>query len=307
MANEIFYSDPAGGPDLLTNGGAVAEVLSGLVAQQLYDTSDLRSVSTFIPYNTFGSTSMAVTQDAIPGAFGSIAENASVANTAYTTSEFTLAVSRYSRAYEITDLVGIAGSPVDLARAVKNLVDGVSLTFTDLICAATPGFTTQVNAAGPLDVDDIYDGQFALNLVANSGPYNCVLHPKQINEFRNSLRSEAGAMQFQDPTAEMLATKGPGFQGMWNNIAFYSSDSVTNAAGNHLGAMMSAGALAHTMAPVSLMQGHVPSSTLIVSTPELLVELSRDAYGAQSAAIAHMYPGVVLAEDARGVEILSVV
>ena len=65
MANEILYSD------LLTNGGAVAEVLSGLVAQQLYDTSDLRSVSTFIPYNTFGSTSMAVTQDAIPGAFGS--------------------------------------------------------------------------------------------------------------------------------------------------------------------------------------------------------------------------------------------
>ena len=101
----------------------------------------------------------------------------------------------------------------------------------------------------------------------------------------------------------MLATKGPGFQGTWNGIQFYQSDSVVTNGGNREGAMFADGCFAYTMAPVSLIQGHVPSSSILVDAGELLVELVRDAYGGQSAAVAHMYLGIAEREDLRGVMI----
>jgi len=296
MANEITYSD------LVSNGGAVSEVLSAMVVEQLYDPTDLRSVCQRMDYNTIGSTQMAITKDAIPGAFASTAEGSSVANTAYTTSEFTLSVSKYARAYELTDLVGISGSPIDLDRIVQNLTAGVSLTMTDLICALFGSLGTSSGTSGVnLSVDDIYDAQFKLNLAANTGPYTCVLAPVQMNDFRSSLRSETGAIQFEAASADMLATKGPGFQGTWNGIQFYQSDSVVTNGGNREGAMFADGCFAYTMAPVSLLQGHVPQSSILVDAGELLVELVRDGYGGQSAAVAHMYPGVAEREDGRGV------
>ena len=88
MANEILISD------LKTNGGAVEEVLSGLIQDALFDATDLRSVCKLIPYETMGSNVMAVTIDEAPGAFASTGEAASVANSAYTTSQFTLTVSK---------------------------------------------------------------------------------------------------------------------------------------------------------------------------------------------------------------------
>ena len=297
MANEVLYSD------LVTNGGAVAEVLSAMVVEQLYDPTDLRSVCQRIDYNTFGSTQMAITKDAIPGAFsGPTGEAASGSNSAYTTGEFTLSVAKYVRAYELSDLVGISGSPIDLDRIVRNLTAGVSLTMTDLICDAFGNLGTSSGTSGVnLSVDDIYDAQFKLNIAANSGPYTCVLAPIQMNDFRSSLRSESGAIQFEAASADMLATKGPGFQGTWNGIQFYQSDSVATNGGNREGAMFADGCFAYTMAPFSLLQGHVPQSNILVDAGELLVELVRDGYGGQTAAVAHMYPAVAEREDGRGV------
>ena len=298
MANEIFYSD------LVTNGGAVSEVLSAMVVEQLYDPTDLRSVCQRIDYNTVGSTQMSITKDQVPGAFASTLENASVANSAYTTSSFDIAVTKYARAYELTDLVGISGSPIDLNRIVQNLTAGVALTFTDRICTAFSSLATSSGTSGVnLSVDDIYDAQFKLNLQANTGPYTCVLAPVQMNDFRSSLRAETGAIQFEAASADMLATKGPGFQGTWSGIQFYQSDSVVTNGGNREGAMFADGCFAYTMAPVSLIQGHVPSSSILVDAGELLVELVRDAYGGQSAAVAHMYLGIAEREDLRGVMI----
>ena len=296
MADEVTYSS------LVSNGGAVAEVLSALVVEQLYDPTDLRSVCQRIDYSTFGSTQMAITKDATPSAFASTGEAASVANSAYTTSEFTLSVSKYALAYELTDLVGVSGSPIDLDRIVRNLTAGVSLTMTDLICALFGSLSNSVGTSGVnLSVDDIYSAQFQLNTSAMNGPYTAVLAPVQMNDFRSSLRSETGAIQFEAASADMLATKGPGFQGSWNGIEFYQSDSVVTNGGNREGAMFAAGCFAYTMAPVSLIQGHVPQQNILVDAGELLVELVRDGYGGQSGAVAHMYPGVAEREDDRGV------
>jgi hypothetical protein len=302
MANEILYSD------LVTNGGAVSEVLSSLVVDSLIDPTDLRSLCLNVPFDAMGSSTMAITRDGAPGAFASTAENASVANSALTTSEFTLGVSKYSRAYELTDLVGMSGSPIDLQRIVSKLSAGVALTITDLICALFPSLSNNVGGSGVnLTVQNIYDAQFQLNSSAASGPYACVLHPVQMNDFRDALRAETGAMQFHAPTADMLATKGPGYQGAWNGIEFWQSDSVetVNAGADRNGAMFDRGCFAYTMGNVSRIQGHIPAPNVILDAGEVLVELVRDGYGGQSAAVAHMYPAVAEVEDARGVGIIT--
>ena len=309
MANEVkFGADGVDG--LVTSGGRVAEVLSALVRQQLYDATDLRSVMTLIPWNAVGSDKMEVTLDAIPGAFAAASSEISggLSNSAYTTSKFSLQVSRYARQYQVTDLFGITGGPIDLDRVVNKLVEGAGLTMTDLLCNLLPSLSNQVGTTTvDLDVDTIYDALFQLNNNSASGPYTAVLHPEQMNDFRQSLRSETGAIQFREATAEALQTRGPWFQGEFMGIRFYQSDSVTkvNANADYAGAMFVDGCFAYTMAPVRALQSYIPQDNIIVDANEILVELDRDAGNAMSTCIANMYPAVVEAEDLRGVEIIS--
>ena len=295
--------------NFITNGGAVAEVLSSLVLEQLYDPTDLRALCTRVPYDGAGSSAVHVTQDMVPGAWAAPGENVTTAATAYTTAHFDITVARYSRAYALTDLVPISGAAIDLQRVVNNLVNGVGLTFTDAICDLfhTAGFANSVGTAGVnLSVDDIYDAIFQLTSTLNSPPYATVLHPIQFNDFLSSLRSETGAAQFTPATVEMLSQKGTGYKGSWMNTEFYVSDSVDNTpGGSYTGAMMSQGAIAYSMAPVARMVGHIPAGNIILDAGDVLVELDRTASDGVSAAYAHMFLGVSEAEDLRGVRIVS--
>ena len=112
-------------------------------------------------------------------------------------------------------------------------------------------------------------------------------------------------MQFNPATAEQLATKGPGFQGSWNGINFWQSNQVTESGGNKLGCMFADGAFAYSEAPVSLLQGHIPADRVMLDAGELLVELIREASLGETAALAHYYPAVAIAENVRGVEIIT--
>ncbi len=293
--------------NMLTNGGAVAEVLSSLVLEQLYDPTDLRALCLRVPFDGAGSSVTHVTQDMIPGAFAAPGENTTTAATAYTTAHFDITVARYSRAYALTDLIPVSGDVIDINRVVQNLVNGVSLTFTDLICDQfhNGAFSNSVGTAGVnLSVDDIYDAIFQLTASLNSAPYACVLHPVQFNDFLSSLRAETGAAQFAPATIEMLGQKGTGYKGSWMNTDFYVSDSVDNTpAGNYTGAMFAQGAIAYSMAPVSRLIGHIPAGSLLLDAGDIVVELDRTATDGVSAAYAHMFIGVSGAEDSRGVRI----
>jgi len=306
MADEVTYSS------LETAGGRVGAVLSALLLEQLYDPTDLREILQFVPFDQMGSDTLDVTLDAIPGAFIAASSETvgGFVNSAYTTSKFQLVPARYGRQYQVTDLVGVTGGPIDLDRVVQKLIDGVALTMTDLAVALFPSFTDQVGSTGvDLDVDKIYDAQFALaiNLASASGGINCVLHPQAMNNFITSLRAETGAQQYIPATAEMLALKGPGIQGTWNGITFWTSDSVNtvNAGADYAGAMMMDNAIAYTMADVKRLQGYIPAQNILVDAGMLLVELNRDADNGMSTAIANLYPAVAIREDARGVEIVS--
>ena len=306
MANEITNAL------LVANGGRVSAVLSALVLEQLHDPTDLREILQFIPWDQTGAATMDVTLDAVPGAYAAATSETvgGFSNSAYTTSKFQLTVARYGRQYQVTDLMGVSGGPIDLDRVVQNLINGVALTMTDLATALFPSFTDQVGSTGTdLSVDTMYDAQYALSLnnASASGGLNAVLHPQQMNDFISSLRGETGAQQYVPATAEMLALKGPGIQGTWNGITFWTSDSVgtVNAGADSAGALMAENAIAYTLGDVKRLQGHVPAQNILVDAGMLLVELNRDADNGMSTAIANLYPAVAIREDERGVEIVS--
>ena len=289
----------------LLAGGMVSEILSGLVTEALYDPTSLRSIALQVPPG-FGSTTSEVTIDAAPAAFTAPGEAVAVPIATYTTSEFELILAKFSRAYQITDLVGVAGSPINMQRIVMNLMQGLELTLTAQMAATFSGFTAQTgNAANVLDVDDIFDASFALNLVDNPGPYACVLSPKQMNEFKDDLRTQVNLMSFNTPSQEQLTGKGPGYQGSWNNIELWQTSSVVTAAAVTSGAMMSQNAIAYQLGNVAQMQGHIPAANLIVNTPEMVVELDRSALSGMSSAVVHAYLATAIANQSRGVEIVS--
>ncbi len=204
-------------------------------------------------------------------------------------------------------MIPVAGGAIDIDRMVRNLMQGVALTITDQICAE---FGTFTNVAGtvlvPLNVDAIYDGMFELTEALNSGTAALVLHPIQYNDFISSLRSETGAAQFMPATGELLGQRGPGFKGSWMNLDIYVSDSVgTNGSGSYQGGLYTPGAIAYSLANVQSMGVHVPAANVLMNAGELLVELDRTAADGISAAYATMFLGVSIAENERGVEILS--
>lgn len=305
MANEITTTL------LGTNGGLVASVLSDTVLQLLYDATDLSGLGVFMQWSPSGSTTMDVTQDAVPGAFTaatSETDGSNIVNSAYTTSEFSLTPALYARRYEITDLIPIAGGPIDIDRTARKLVDGVALTNTDLICGLFTGLSGSVGTTTvDLDVDTIYAAQYALNNNLVPGPYACTLYPEQMNNFRASLRAEPGAIQFVPATAEMLATRGPGYQGSWNGIDFYQSDSVPTANGgaDSAGAMFGRGAFGWTAADPRLKSRHINPGDILFANERVLLELVRDKVNFRSALVAQYYPSWVEVEDARGVQIIS--
>ena len=298
MSDEVKYSS------LLSTGGRISAVLSALVQEKLHDPTDLRSVMTLVPWGASGSDTMDVTIDAAPGAFASAAEAASTVNSPYVTSKFSLQAVKKTRVYSLTDLFGVTGGPIDLERVVKNLTDGVGLTMTDLLTTLFPAIANNVGTStAVLDVDDIYSAQYQLNLSAAMGPYTSVLSPKQMNEFRTSLRIEAGAIQYVPASAVMLATKGPGFQGSWNGIDMYQSDSVETAGTTKVGAMFNSAAFAYTMAPAR--SALVPQESVLVDAGELLVEIQRDAQAGITRAVANIFTGVASSQDTAAVSIIT--
>lgn len=297
---EIKYSG------LLSTGGRISAVLSALVMEKLHDPTDLRSVMTLVPWNALGSDTMDVTIDAAPGAYASAAEAASTTGSAYTTSKFQLQAVKKTRVYTMTDLFGVTGGAIDLERVVANLTAGVGLTMSDLLCTLFPSITNSVGSTGVnLSIDNVYSAQYQLNLSNAAGEYTMVLHPQQMNDFRAGLRVEAGAIQYVPATAEMLATRGAGFQGFWNGIAIYQSDSVetVNTGADYNGAMFSSSGFAYTMAPAR--SALVPQESILVDAGELLVELQRNAQAGTTHAVANIFTGVSSNQDLAAVGIIT--
>ena len=308
MANEIFGSAVAGGgTGLAATGGMVESVLSDLIVQAVYDATDLTAVMTRIPWEARGGLALDVTIDPAPGAFAAVAEGADVAaNSAYTTSKFSMTLARKARRYQWSDLIGMDGGKIQLPEVANKLVQGISLTMTDALTALFPAVAGSVGSASlAMSVDAFYDACFALNSNAANGPYKMVLHPTQINEFRSGLRSESGAVQWHESTFETLRSKGPGYQGEFQGVEVYSTSGVTNAGGAYIGAIMADGAFAYTFGDPRQISGAVGTDNIYFINEIILVEKLRHALSSSTTLVGNIWTSVVEAQDALACRVLS--
>lgn len=160
-----------------------------------------------------------------------------------------------------------------------------------------------------LSVDDIYSAQYALQLQNCDGPFYCVLHGQQWNDFQASLRGEAGAVQFQAATDAQLAIKGEGFKGSWHNIEFYGDNTCPTANGgaDRVGSLYARGCFGFTEAPIDRVMPYM-SKVAIPQGSKVAVEIVRGSVGAlagKTFVVGHYYPAVAELEDLRGVKIVT--
>jgi hypothetical protein len=305
VANEVFYS---GLSDL-----RYSLILHRQVQIALTDQASLWQNPAIVNYGDMagrGSTQLDVPLIGLGGKdrMAAVAENASTSNTALTDSSPAITIARQALQRQISDLAQLtdpsAGLGANIASLAGDMVNSASMRFTEMVAGLVDDFSSTVGTTTvDMSADDWFSAQFTLTQASVPGPYLAVLYPTQLTDLQNSLRGEAGALQFQAATADMLQIKGQGFAGMLNGIDIFASSLVPTATtgADSGGGMFGYGALGYAFGSVAIAPGESGSQM----RGPIKVEFERDAAGALTKIVGNFYVGVGEIEDARGVSIIT--
>jgi len=180
-----------------------------------------------------------------------VAENVAITgDTNITDASYTLTPARQSIKRTLTDLMsGVSRdgfglySPVQLA---KYNFGAIMRAFDALVAAALPSFNGTSGTTGlAFDYTGFLSGKQTLAERQADGRIIWLGHPEQWTDLEIDIRSELGVLQFDPANLEAMQVKGPTFKGFVNGVECHTSTQVTNAGGDHLGAMFLFGALAY--------------------------------------------------------------
>ncbi len=239
--------------------------------------------------------------------FATATDGADVSASAITPSTVDVTVGRSALRYDITDLASMTGLGLDIDpfSIAQKMAMSAEARINQIITATFASATNSVGTSGvDMSVDDFYDAMFQLESESNNGEFYCILHPQQLSDLRDSLRSESNnALAFSPATEDMLAIKGQGFAGRFGGVDIFKSAYVTEATGNKIGAMMSRGGVAYAVGtPRPLAGAGVeirPAGTPVV------VAFQRDESAGLTEVMGHLYCGASIAEDKRIVKIVT--
>ena len=239
--------------------------------------------------------------------FASASDGANVTASTITPSTVDVTVGRSALRYDITDLASMTGLGLDIDpfSIANKMAMSAEARINQIITATFASATNSVGTSGvDMSVDDFYDAMFQLESESNNGEFYCILHPQQLSDLRDSLRSESNnALAFSPATEDMLAIKGQGFAGRFGGVDIFKSAYVTEATGNKIGAMMSRGGIAYAVGtPRPLAGAGVeirPAGTPVV------VAFQRDESAGLTEVMGHLYCGASIAEDKRIVKIVT--
>jgi len=239
--------------------------------------------------------------------FASAADGADVANTTLTPSTVDITVGRSALRYDITDLAGLTGmgQDIDPFSLAAQMAMSAEARINQIIAATFASASNSVGTSGvDMSVDDFYDAMFQLESESNDGEFFCILHPQQLSDLRDSLRSESNnALAFSPATEDMLAIKGQGYAGRFGGVEIFKSSYVTEAAGNKIGAMMSKGGVAYAIGTPRPLAG-AGAEIRPAGTP-VVVAFQRDESKGLTEVVGHLYCGAAITEDARIVKIVT--
>ena len=300
----------------LSGNARVSAVLHQTIQAKLADKASLwrhPAITYFGGLSGSGSTALQVPVVGLAGTdiMASVADGSSVSNTSITSSAATITIARQALRYDLTDLAKLTnplagGMGVGIEGLAESIVTGAEMRFTSMVCALASGVSTSVGSTGvDLSVATFYSAIYGLQLTANAPTFMAILHPQQVNDLMNSLRSETGPGQYLAATQDQVNAKGPGYRGNLFGVDIFSSTKIptANAGADYAGVMFSQGFCGYadgTPAPVQGAGGLIlPAGTPIV------VELERDAASALTKIVGSYYVGVAEIEDARAVQIIS--
>ncbi len=297
--------------------GRISAVLSAALHANLYDAVGLRSAMTYYEYTGGGSDTMNVTT--VTGGYAMSAAS-SETSSGYSTvdptaSQFQLAIAQYGLMMTPTDLFRITqpGSPLDVDLLLRLLTESLDLTMTDLLVGLISSVSGNVGTSGAnMTTDDLYDAIFYLTLNNNTAAQLMgVLHAQQCNDLMQSIRSEAGPMQFRDDAQRAVALQGvragDGLRYTFAGVAVHQCNSVltATAGADRQGVIFAPGAFAYTLGDVSEMDPMINPADIIVGSREMFVERVRDGVNSTTQFIAKSYPGVAEQEDLRAVKVTT--
>ena len=289
----------------------LAAALDQEIAMLLADRASLRNTGTIRNYgmvNGMGSDTKVVRLAGLGGtdAFSATAaENTDVATTALTDSSVSIAVARAALRRDISDLAdltGFSGSDITPETLASAMVIEAEAFFVAQVAAAVATASANVGTSGvDMSVDDLFSAIFTLELTSNEGPFTALLHPQQIADLQDSLRAEAGAVQFMPATAALLEAKGQGYAGQFLGCDLYKSAHVTSAGGNKEGGMWGVGAIGFAEGSPNIAYGDVVRP----AASPLVVEFQRESTAATTTITGHYYLGVAVIEQDRLVGIVT--
>ncbi len=236
--------------------------------------------------------------------FSSTSDGAEVSATDPTFSNVDFQVGRYALRHDVTSLAEMTGGMLDPFSIAQYMVRSAIATMSDVIAGTFSSFSTSRGSSGvDLSVDDILDAIFDLEDESNT-EFACILHSVQFADFRQSLRSESNnAFGFNMASYEMMKAKAPGYAGEWGGVQFYKSNRVTESAGNKIGAMIGANAIGYVLGTPT--QTQLSDGRLIPAGVPAIIEYDRKPAFDLTSIIGNLYCGAAIAEDARGVKIVT--
>lgn len=237
----------------------------------------------------------------------STGDGSAVANTALTDGSSTVAVGRYSKSYEASDLAKItAGGFLNASTFAMDAMASGALTLTSLIANLVDNFATVVGTTTvAATIANFLDAIAALEIAKAVGPYIAVLHPVQWGHIRKDITlNSGGAIVFNPASAELMITRGIGYQGNLAGVDIFTSTYVptANAGADRAGGMFGKGAI--LWADGSMVNDD-PSGQSVVVAGKVLFERDRTAKYGLTAWVSHRYLGVSEGIDGFGVSIIT--
>jgi hypothetical protein len=242
----------------------------------------------------------------------STAEGGTVAATTPTYSTSLISVARSSLRYDITDEAAWTGLGRDLDpfALATSMSSSAEARFMEIICATFSGATTSAGSTvAQLTLDDFMDAIYALQLADNGSNMAAVLHPRQVNQLTDSLRSESNnAMSWANQTLEFINRRGQGYVGNLCGVDVWRSSHVpldggsTFRIGGIFGSDPGASGIAYAIGTQSPILG--ADSVRPAGIP-VTVEFERVGTDATTRVIANLYAGAAITEDARIVKVQS--
>ena len=309
-----FNDDASANPGLETGNMRLAAMLENEVAAQLADLASIRKSGALrFLGDVSGSGSDAVRMRfAAWGAktpFVSANEYDDVDPTTLSTSTAVCTVARSSLRWNISDLASLTGfgSDLDPFSLGASLAASCEARINEIICAtfASASASAGVSAAA-LSVDDFLDAQFALELKSNTGEIYAILHPKQVNHLKDSLRGESNnAIGYNPATADMIKFLGQGVVGTLLGCTVFKSDAVKldGPSTNRVGMMMSAGGVAYAVGTPGDLVGS--GGSIRPAGSPCLIEFQRDSSKVLTEIVGHLYAGAAISEQDRVCKIVS--